>query len=178
LPHAILLSIALVATPGARVDPLFVLARSKNANVVEYVARVATDGLLDEKQPFEAHWVLKAEDGRVEPLSYLEELLAYGFVWKARVPRQEFSLTMHAFPERALEVVPHGDGYQVVTSIGGVPSRLARIFVTSEDTAVGLPKVSSVELLGVSLVDGAPTHEELVRPKKEPKRQARRDDSF
>jgi hypothetical protein len=171
------LMLVLTAAPGVNVEPLFVLGRSKNANVVEYAARVSSDGMLDDSKPFEAFWVLKAQDGRREALSYLEEQLAYGFSWKVLSARREYILTMNAFRARPLAVVPHGDSYQVVASLGGVPSRLLRLFVTA-DESVGLPQVKSVELFGESLIDGAPTHEWLMAPKPLAHLQAHRDDPF
>lgn len=176
MPHLLILTIALTASPAVNV-PLFELGRNKNANVVEYDARVGPDGLLDEAKPFEAHWVLRAENGRTEPLNMIEELLAYGFSWRARRPGHAYSLTMTAFRERAMEVIPHGNSYQVVTSIGGVPSRLLRLFVTAGDGA-GLPQVRSVDLFGESLVDGTPTHERIAPTQKASHPQARRDDAF
>ena len=80
----LLLTMALTDSPQAASVPLLELGRSKNANVVVYAARVRPDGLLDDNRPFEAHWVLRAEDGRSEPLTVIEELLAYGFSWKPR----------------------------------------------------------------------------------------------
>jgi hypothetical protein len=174
--QAIVLALACTGVPEVHLQPLFSLGRNKNANVVEYAARIGADGKLDDKKPFEAYWLLKAEDGRREALSYLEEQLAYGFSSKARVPGREYTFTMNAFRARPLEVVPHGDGYEVVASLGGVPSRLLRLFVTAEEGG-GLPQVKSVELIGESLVDGTPTHEWLVAPKPRPPL-AHRDDPF
>jgi hypothetical protein len=173
----LLLLIAMNASPGVASQPLFELGRSKNANVVEYAARVLPNGLLEDSKPFEAHWLLKAEDGRVEPLSYVEELLAYGFAWRARSPGHAYSLTMNAFRERTLEVVPHGDGYRVITSIGGIPSHLIRLYVTADESA-GLPQVRALDLFGESLIDGAPTHERIAPTQKASRPQARRDEAF
>jgi hypothetical protein len=171
------LAITLMAAPAPTSVPLFELGRNKNANVVEYAARVTSDGRLDDSKPFEAHWLLRAEDGRTESLNVIEELLAYGFSWKARQPGHAYSLTMNAFRERNLEVVPHEGGYRVVTSISGVPSRLLRLFVTAEDGA-GLPQVKSVDLLGESLIDGTPTHERIAPTPRASHSQGRRDDAF
>jgi hypothetical protein len=172
----VLLAIALSTGPSSA--PLFELGRSKNANVVMYCARVTSDGLLDDSRPVEAHWVLKAEDGRTESLNFIEESLAYGFSWKARRPGHAYALSLNAFHNRSLEVVPHDNGYQAITSIGGVPSRLTRIFVTADEGA-GLPQVKSVELFGQSLIDGAATHEMIAAPAAKPSHaSARRDDSF
>jgi Domain of unknown function (DUF4833) len=173
----LLLTMALADSPLMTSVPLLELGRSKNANVVIYAARVGPDGVLDKARPFEAHWVLRAEDGRSEPLNVVEELLAYGFSWKPRRPGHAYGLTMNAFRERALEVVPHGNGYQVVASVGGVPSRLVRIFVTAED-GTGLPQVKSVDLIGESLLDGSPTHERIAPTSRVTRSPGHHDDAF
>ena len=41
---------------------LFVIERSKNANVVQYDARLTADGVLDPKEPVKVYWILLAED--------------------------------------------------------------------------------------------------------------------
>src|SRR5438477_12797965 len=60
-------------------EPLFVIERSTNANVVHYDANVKPDGQLDPRQPISAYWVMAAEDGRREELSVFERSRAYGF---------------------------------------------------------------------------------------------------
>src|SRR5258705_13664792 len=57
---------------------LFTIARSKNANVVRYQARTRGGG-LDRSHPIDAYWLMLAEDGRREELSWAERKLAYGF---------------------------------------------------------------------------------------------------
>jgi hypothetical protein len=156
-------ALALLLAGAARGDearPLFQLARNKNANVVEYAARVAADGLLDEGQPLDAYWILRASDGRREGLSWLEQIFAYGFSAKVVRPREVYSLTLVAFRERALEVRRRAGSFEAMTVVGGVPSRLVRVFVTADERS-GTPKVQSVELYGQSLSTGGPTYEQL-----------------
>ena len=75
----------LLAAPAAaqmKTQPLFIIERSKNANVVHYDARLTADGKLDPREPVIAYWVLSAEDGRREELSWIEKKKAYGFDMK------------------------------------------------------------------------------------------------
>ena len=43
-------------------QPLFTIARSTNANLVQYDARVLSSGALDPKQPVVAYWMMLAQD--------------------------------------------------------------------------------------------------------------------
>ena len=45
-------AVTLMAAPASTSVPLFELGRNKNANVVEYAARVTPDGRLDDAKPF------------------------------------------------------------------------------------------------------------------------------
>ena len=77
--------LALLAAPAAaqiKTSPLFIIERSKNANVVHYDARLTADGNLDPKEPVIAYWVLLAKDGGREKLSWIEKKKAYGFTIK------------------------------------------------------------------------------------------------
>ena len=63
----------------AETHPLFIIERSKNANVVHYDARLTADGKLDPKEPVIAYYVMLAEDGRRKELNWIEKKMAYGF---------------------------------------------------------------------------------------------------
>ena len=76
---AVLALLIVPAEAQIKTSPLFIIERSKNANVVHYDARLTADGKLDPKDPVIAYWVLSAEDGRREELSWIEKKKAYGF---------------------------------------------------------------------------------------------------
>ncbi|MFB3077782.1 MAG: DUF4833 domain-containing protein [Lysobacterales bacterium] len=66
--------------PGAiEQQHLFKIERSKNANIVQYDARVLPDGKLDPDKPVVGYWIRLAEDGRKMKLRFLEKRFAYGF---------------------------------------------------------------------------------------------------
>lgn len=155
------LILALGAAPGeVSWQPLFQLIRNKNANVVEYGARIAPDGLLDSDRPVDAVWILKATDGRREGLNLLERNHAYGLSWKPERPREIYEVTLVCCKDRGLTVQKRGDRYEADTSVGGAPSRLVRIVVTADESSIP-PKVQSVELYGVTLSGNGPIYERI-----------------
>jgi len=137
------------ASPSA---PLFVIARSKNANVIHYEARLATSGALDREQPIDAYWVMRAEDGRREGLTWLEERLAYG--WSASFDaRGELLVRLRAFSERAIRVSRAENGsFGAVLRVAGHPALLERIYVASDGGSL-TPSVRYVDLFGTTLGD-------------------------
>jgi len=136
-------------TPSA---PLFVITRSKNANVVHYEARLAASGALDREQPIGAYWVMRAEDGRREGLTWLEERLAYG--WSASFDaRGELLVRLRAFSGRALCVTRAENGaFCALLRIDGRPAALERIHVASDGGGL-TPSVRYVDLFGTTLAD-------------------------
>jgi hypothetical protein len=157
----IALLLTLAATPNRVVwKPMFQLLRNKNANVVEYGVRVQPNGLLDTDQPLEPQWVLNAEDGHREGLSFFENKFAYGIDWKAKVPGSVYDATLVCCKDRSLLVLKRGNRYEADTKIGGTLSRLTRIVVTADESQ-SPPKVRSVELYGVSTTGRHPTYERV-----------------
>jgi hypothetical protein len=153
--------LTLLARPGFadRAQRLFVMARSKNSNVVHYDVRFDGRGGLDKKEPLNAYWVLHEQAGRREELSWLERRLAYG--WEVvSAARGEVVLRLTAFKQRPLRVVPRGGRYRALVRISGKASYLDKIFVTSAESGL-VPRVLSVELFGSDAVSGAPLYERI-----------------
>jgi len=143
--------------PPARSCPseLFRIARSTNANVVVYEARLFSSGALDRQEPVHASWVMLALDGHREELNFLERGLAYGF--DAREDGENLELRLRAQPGRPI-VVRFRDGCPAAfMTVAGRETILRRIFVQ-----VGggpFPEVQSVELTGLVPGDGSEVRE-------------------
>jgi hypothetical protein len=159
------LGLALLLRPSAlfaapHTQTLFVIARSKNANVLHYDVRLE-DGKLDLGEPMVAYWVMHAEDGRRESLTFLERELAYGFRIVSRVTADGFRVGLKAFSRREFAVRRNADGtYRAHVRIDGQKAVLDRIFVTSQGGGV-TPSVKCVDLFG-TLASGKKIHERLV----------------
>lgn len=131
-----------------RYQRLFFIARSTNANLLHYAVRLDERGALDIDDPVIAYWVMRAEDGRREGLTWFERHFAYGFSVLGPVSQAGFGLKLSASGARRLDVRRDGKGrYRAHVPIAGRPAALARIFVQVEEGGA-LPKVRYVDLFG------------------------------
>lgn len=147
---------------GVRAQTLFVIARSKNANVVHYDVRVRDGSRLDHDEPVVAYWVMLAEDGRREGLTWLERRLAYGFSTSFRPGGDALDLRLRAFARRELAVRRGENGhFQAELPIGGAPARLERIYVASDEHGV-TPSVRYFDLFGRRRGDGSRVSERVL----------------
>ena len=129
-------------------ENLFIIARSKNANIVRYDVHRKPDGQLNFVHPIDAYWLMRAENGRREELSWMERELAYGFS-VSRVSNIGYSLQLLAFKQREIRVEYSGGTYRALVLISGKLARLNRIFVSSDEGGI-LPRVRYVELQGMT----------------------------
>lgn len=151
--------------PGDSCPPhLFVLGRSKNANVVVYDANRNPAGDFAASDPVVAYWLLNGETGAREELNQVERQRAYGFdVTPGRTPGT-LEMAFKAGRSRRL-VVRMLNGCPVATgAIGGHDGILRRMFVQSTDGSI-LPKVEYVEFFGEDLTTGGPVYEKFVPAK-------------
>ena len=142
---------------------LFVIERSKNANVVHYDARLTTDGVLDPRKPVDVYWVLLAEDGRREKLSAVGRR-GYGIDIKRDPSGNSWLMTLAAYPKRQITVRQTGTVVRAEIVIDGKPSILEKLYINSTEGRF-LPKVNYVEFFGEDLATGEKRYEKLL-PKK------------
>jgi hypothetical protein len=136
---------------------LFKILRSKNANVVRYLA-VLEGNDLSQRQPVAAHWLMLAEDGHREELSWAERKLAYGFSVSELSP-ERCVVQLTAFKQRPLVVERRGKSFRATLSIAGQRATLERIFVQTSEGGL-LPSVQYLDLFG-SAADGSPLSERV-----------------
>jgi len=156
--------LALLAAPAAariETSPLFIIERSKNANVVHYDARITADGKLDPKEPVIAYWVLLAEDGRQEKLSWIEKKKAYGFTIKPDRSVKGYRMTLVAAPKRQIIVKKEKDGFRAEAVIDGRTAVLEKMYIDASDGLTG-PKVQYIEVYGKDLQTGEKRREKMV----------------
>lgn len=160
LAAALLLLAAGAARGEERCGPLFVIARSMNANVVLYEAGFRSDGALDPARPLTVTWRLDAQDGRREGLNFVERIRAYGVDVTRIGTTDAWRVKVRALPTRPL-VLHAGTGCPFVTAeVAGRGAILRRVFVTARGGL--LPRVASVELAGVDLETALPVTELFV----------------
>jgi Domain of unknown function (DUF4833) len=158
IPVAILLSGNLFSWVPDKYQPLFVLEKSTNGNVVHYDARISPDGELDAREPVVVYWIMS--DGRRQDLTLLERLKVYGISVRRR-NRNSFQVALTSFRERVIDVYREGDVVRARTTIGGRAAYLAKIYVT-----VSKPSpwsgAKSIELIGTDTITGDQVHETIL----------------
>ncbi len=142
-------------------QPLFVIERNTNANVVHYDARLAPGGDLDPSRPVTAYWVMAAEDGRREDLNSYERSKVYGFNIEPAADGT-FRMELVSQRHRNISVYRRGDSVHAETMIGGRRAYLNKVYVTAK-RVLAVPTVKSIELIGTDVETGQPLHE-VVQP--------------
>ncbi len=144
-----------------KTQPLFIIERSKNANVVHYDAQLVADGNLYPKEPVIAYWVLLAEDGRRKELDWIEKKKAYGFHIKPDSSVNGYKMTLAAVPQGQITV--RKDGYTVRAElvIDGRPAVLEKIYINATDGLLEF-KVHYIELYGKDLKTGEKRYQKIV----------------
>jgi hypothetical protein len=151
-------------TAGAqkKTQPLFIIERSKNANVVHYDARLTADGKLDPNEPVIAYWVLLAKDGRREELNWIEKKKAYGFIIKPDSSVNGYKMTLVSVPQGQITVKKDGDAVRAERAIDGHPAVLEKIYINASDGLLG-PKVHYIELHGKDIKTGEKRFQKIVQ---------------
>jgi hypothetical protein len=139
---------------------LFCVERSKNANVACYDVRRFRGGGIDLRSPLDAYWIMRAENGRREELTWFERKLAYGYRTVGEGTSAEIRVELMALPGRALTIKRLGKTFRAEAAVAGRPSSLRRVYVHAVEGAP-LPKVLYVDLWGTDLETGRVNHERL-----------------
>jgi len=163
---ALLLALPLFCTPlfvqaeTLTSHPLFHIARSKNANIVQYDAQVAEDGKLYKKEPVVGYWIRLNEQGQKQELSWLQRTFAFGFNAKADKSRESAVIDMKADVGEAIKVIRDGDKYRATITIDGAPSYFEKMYIDATRDGMSLD-VRYVELFGKDMKTGEDRYEKL-----------------
>jgi len=84
-----------------------------------------------------AYWVLLAEDGRREELSWIEKKKAYGFTIKPDRSVKCYEMALVAAPERQITVKKDKDAVRAEVVIAGRPSVLEKMYINASDGLTG-----------------------------------------
>ena len=168
---AVFSTLLLIALGNTRVcvantcpEHLFVIERSKNANIVVYDANRGPGGILTPSKPIVAYWLLNGEKGKREELNLVEWQRAYGFDIKPGSAPGTFAMVFKADRKRRLTIRTL-NGCPVVTGpIDGHEGILHRMFVQSNESFIP-PKVEYVEFFGEDSETGTPLYEKSIRGK-------------
>ena len=154
-----LLPRSIYAASGDKAGHLFFIERNKNKNLVQYDIRLTENRDLSDLRPVNAYWIL--ENGRREELNSIERKFAYGIIRQEKLDKDKFKVILAAFKGWEIIVQRINDSFKAVVSINGIESILQKIYIKSEETRAGLPKVLYVELVGRTKERGLPIKERI-----------------
>lgn len=142
-------------------ESLFYIQRNKNANTIVYDARLGPDGTLMAKDPVTVNWIRYATGGKREPISMLENNVAYG----VRHKRSENGVAWMRWAATSkypftVEVGPDGQA-EARTMIGGVYARLERVEIQAKEESLW-PAIQHVDIFGFEVGSGRAVHERFI----------------
>jgi len=140
---------------------LFVIARSKNANIVVYDARLGPDGRFASSEPVTAYWLLNGDEGRREELNAVERKSAYGFDVRPDDSPGTYTMVFKAARQRRLSVRMLKGCPLATAPVRDREGILRRMFVHSKETSLR-PRVEYVELFFEDVTTGEPLYERYV----------------
>ncbi len=151
------------STPVDTGPTLFIIQRSKNANEVHYEVQVGADGALAD-DPVEAFWVMKAEGGAREDLTFFERKLAYGFEVMPPDSQGNREMKLVAWEDRTIKLTKAEDGgkWRAVTKIDGQDAYLTKLFIKTDEGGL-TPEVLFIDLFGETVDGGDPVTEHVVK---------------
>src|ERR1035441_8542297 len=122
--------------PRLGTQPLFIIERSKNANVVHYDAQLTADGKLDPKGPVIAYWVMLAQGGRRQNLTWIEKKMAYGMNIKPDPSVDGYQMTIVAATQRSITVKKVDSAVRAEIVIDGRPAILEKMYIDASGRTV------------------------------------------
>ncbi|MBR4632279.1 MAG: DUF4833 domain-containing protein [Elusimicrobia bacterium] len=141
---------------------LFVIERSKNANVVNYDAVLTDEGKINENKPIDAYWLLYAyKNGEREELSAFDKK-AYGFKVKYNEEKKYFDFVLKAVKEKPMILNLYNGVAKVVIKINNIDCFLEKVYIDSVDGALGIPKVNYYELFGTEIETGGVQQQKIM----------------
>jgi len=144
-----------------KADHLFFIERNKNKNLVQYDVCLKDGTELIDQSPVKAYWVL--ENGETETLNMVENKLVYGVQSQRKLGTNRYAFNLAALKTRDIIVEKVVDDYKAIFLIDGKESYLEKVYVESEESWSGLPKVHFVDVFGSTVNTNTPVKERLTQ---------------
>ena len=141
---------------------LFVIERSKNANIVKYDVVLTDTGKINEKNPIDAYWLLYAQkNGEREELSPFDKK-AYGFKITYNKENDKYDFVLKAVKDKPMILGLYNNVPKAVIKINNIDCFLEKVYIESKDGALGIPKVSYYELFGKEVSTGKAQQQKIL----------------
>ncbi|MFA7675389.1 MAG: DUF4833 domain-containing protein [Endomicrobiia bacterium] len=146
-------------------DRLFIIERSKNANIVCYDVNLDSQGQIVKEDPVKAYWLLYAEkNGEMEKLSIFDKK-AYGFKVEYNEQNKNYDFSLKAVEDKQMTIDMYANIPKVTIQINDKKCFLEKVYISSKDGAFGIPKVSFYTLYGEDVLTGNKVEQKIVLKK-------------
>lgn len=152
----VLISLAINVRADATGDnnnaTLFKIGRSKDSNEIYYEVKTSADGSLDLEEPINIYWIKFTKQGRIEPLTKIQEHFAYGLKF-LKITSEKADFQFVSYSKCTLSLVKNIDGnYAVFKEVDGKQMELERVFIQIDGGTFWFPKITQVEVHSKNLL--------------------------
>jgi hypothetical protein len=142
---------------------LFKIGRSRDANEIIYDINLSSSGKINTSRPISIYWIKKTENGRIEPLTWIQNQYAYGIRFlKVGDERVDFQFVSYA--ERTFFIKKNDVGiYRVFTNSNNKEVEVNKIFIQIDGGSFWVPTIPRVELFAYDSQNGRPVKETIYR---------------
>ncbi|MDD4166623.1 MAG: DUF4833 domain-containing protein [Endomicrobiaceae bacterium] len=156
-------SVSFAQQQGAN-NRLFIIERSKNANVVCYDANITKDGEIDKEKPVDAYWIMYAENAGRQEIGAFEKR-AYGFKINYNESTKDFDFSLKAVESKNMNIIMVDGNPKVKIMINNTESYLNKVYIQSKDGPLGIPKVYYYVLYGTTIASNENIEEKIILKK-------------
>ena len=132
---------------------LFFIQRNKNHNTIVYDINLEKDGQINTGDPIDVYWRRYGSNGARKDLSWLEEMLAYGYRSKRDKKTNTFRIKLRAYDERSIILQKKNERWQALMQINNRQCFLKNIYVYADESGI-FPKVIHVDIYGLDIETG------------------------
>lgn len=142
---------------------LFKIERSKDANEIFYDVNLDSKSNLDLNNPISIYWIKQTENGKIEPLTWIQKNYAYGIEYLSKDKTQaEFQFV--SYNKRQFKIKKDKNNlFQVYTISNNKQVIVNRIFIQIDGGTFWFPEISRVELHAQDIHTNA-KHIEIINP--------------
>jgi hypothetical protein len=132
---------------GQPAATLFYIERNRDSNQIRYDLNLDARGDLVQDEPIIAYWIKNAEQGQREPLTWIQQKLAYGLRF-VNVEKRKAEFQFVSYKNAKLYLLKEDDGYEVYLQMDTIRITIQRIFVQIEGGSFLVPTIPYVNVFG------------------------------
>ncbi len=148
---------------------LFKLERNRDADEIYYELNPDETGKPDKKEPVKAYWVKHTQNGKTEPLTWIQNKYSYGIktidpekVGLDETQKEKVRFRFVSFGDCFFSLKSAKDGsYKAIAHYKNSEIEVSGIFVQIEGDRFRMPSVPFVQLHGIDLATGQPVTETI-----------------